>query len=736
MYRFLIYLVLVFSSTVAPPAIAVTYTLSGNIAAVGAYLGPGTANLVTAGSTVVGGTVQTDSDAPGYSVVGGNVTMQGTVTLGSLGFDLSMDLAEGEPSDAGVIFNSGTVCVSAMGASDCAFGLLTIGGPGAGDPPSVDYTSNGRFLGGSTTGIRLTGGAGGASFSVAQPGGVTPVLGSTPADWAKAVGFLSIFGFDTGIFLQGDLAFTRQAPSSQPNLVVVQLDDLSVDVMQTLLDGGWLPNIRTHLVEAGVSFDNSFVSTPEGTPSRATLLTGQYAHNHRVLSNQIPYALAGGIAWQGWLPGEGQAGRESSTIATWLQAAGYRTGFVGKYLNGYGEQAPVGVTEPATYIPAGWTHWSGLLGQSAYRLYDYYLNENGAVLHFGTSEADYQTDVLAARAAGFVGDAGPEPFFLLLTPPAPRIEIVDPLAFLTGNEAHRELGLGVRPAPRHAYLSDGDITNGEMPELLLKPSFNAADVSAKPACPRPLPPAAPALTSDPACVAENPVLDAAGIALLSTQYKSVLASMLAVDDLIGAVVDELIAVGKLDDTVIVLTADSGRFFGEHRLLTERLPYEEAIRVPLVIRVPGGFAGVRSDAVVLNNDLAPTLVALAGVTPPYTPDGVSLLPLLQEQPGSAWPGRLGFLVEHWYMPSLLKSDSPTYLAWRRLQPQGLDFSYIATRADPGNADAVTAHEFYEMSGDPFQLSPIKLPEAVEADVDLRLRVFEGCAGIQCTDFEAR
>lgn len=722
-------------STAAVPAAAATYYLSGSTGSAGAYLGPGSANLITAGSVLVGGTIETDSDAAGYSVVGGDVTMQGAVTLGSLGFDLSMQLADGEPSDAGVIFNSGTVCVSAMGASDCSFGLLTVGGPGVNDPAVLDYTSAGSFLGVNITGIRLTGGAGGPSFAVTQPGGVTPTLGPDPADWAKAVGFLSIFGFDVGVYLEGELTLSQQAPSTQPNLIVLQLDDVSVDMMQTLLDGGWLPNIRAQLIDAGVSFDNSFVTNPEGTPSRATLLTGQYAHNHKVFTNQLPYSLAGGIAWSGWLPADGQLGREASTVAAWLQDAGYRTGFVGKYLSGYGEQAPAGVANPATYIPAGWTHWNGLLGQSAYRMYDYYMNDNGAVVHYGNSEADYQTDVLAARAVSFVGDAQADPFFLLVAPLSPRIEVVDALAYLTGNQALRELTLSARPAPRHAHLSDGDAGNGEMPALLMKPSFNAADVSSKPGCPRALPPIEPALVSDPACVAENPLMTAADIALLSSQYKSVLASMLAVDDLVGALFDELTAAGKLDNTAIVLTADSGRFFGEHRLLTERLAYEEAIRVPLVIRAPGGRSGARSTAVVLNNDIAPTLAALAGVSPPYTPDGASLLPLVQEVPDSTWIGRLGFLVEHWYVPSLLKFDAPTYLAWRQWEPQGLDFTYIATHAAAGGSTLpATDHEFYEMSGDPHQLSPIALPPELEADIDLRLRVFEGCAGATCTEFE--
>jgi N-acetylglucosamine-6-sulfatase len=726
-------------SSMALPAIATTYYLSGTTNAVGSYLGANSDNLVISGNVTLGGTVETDSDSAGYSIVGGDVTLQGAVELLAVGFplDLTMDLADGDASDSGVVFSSGTVCVSGRGSSNCSFALLTVGGPGANDPATLDFTADGSFLGVNITGLRLNGGGGGSSFTVALPGGVTPILGADPADWEKAIGGLTIIGFNAGIFLDGNLTLSQEAPpSAQPNLIVFQLDGMSLGVMQTLLDGGWLPNIRSHLVDAGVSFDNSFVTNPEETPSRATLLTGQYAHNHKVYSNQAPYSLAGGITWAGWLPEGGQPGREGSTVAAWLQDAGYRTGFVGKYLNGYGEQAPAEVTDPRTYIPAGWTHWNGLLGQSANQMYDYSMNDNGSVVNYGDAETEYQTDVLAARAVSFVGDAHTAPFFLLVAPLAPRVEVVDALAYLTGNQPLQDLLLSVRPAPRHAHLSDGDAGNGEMPALLMKPSFNAADVSSKPTCPRELPPIEPAFVSDPACVAENPIMSAADMALLSGQYKSVLASMLAFDDLVGAVFEELAASGKLDSTAIILTADGGRFFGEHRLLTEPLAYEEAIRVPLIIRVPDGRSGARSTRVVLNNDIAPTLAELAGVTPPYTPDGVSILPLVQTAPESIWPGRRGFLIEHWYVPSLLKFDAPTYLAWRRWESQGPNFTYIATRAAPGDSASVTDHEFYEMSGDPFQLSPLELPAEVEADVDLRLRVFEGCAGVSCTEFEAR
>ncbi len=714
---------------------ATFYELSGTFTTVGAYDVVGVDNFVQSGRVQIGGIIETDSDAPGYSVLGGDVTWVGEFDVIVTGFEVSLDfnLGDGEASDDGVVFHSGEVCVSFTPASDCSLGIFTVG-PG-GFFTSLDFTSNATFLGGPIAGVQLTGGAGGASFTVAQPGGVTPVLGNDPADWALAVGFFSVLGFDTGIFLEGDLAFTETEPPPLTNLLVIQLDDVSVDSFNTLLDGGWLPNISTYLVDAGVTFDNSFVSSPQDTPSRATLLRGQYAHNHGAFSDQTPRPLEGGITWAGWLPDTGAAGREDSTIATWLQDEGYRTGFIGKYLTGYGIDAPPGVADPTTYIPAGWDSWQGLIGRSANRMYDYYINNNGAFQYYGNSETEYQTDVLAGQAADFVAAADEAPFFLLVAPGAAGIEILDEVAFVTGNDPLAPLALGIRPAARHLHLADGDAGNGEVPALVPGPAFNPADLAGKPACPRALPPVAPALVSDPSCVADAPLLSAPDVALLSDQYRATLASLIAVDDLVGEVFAALLAAGKVDNTAVILTADNGRMFGEHRQFGDRLAYEESIRVPLVIRIPGGRAGVSDDAMVVNTDIAPTLAALAAVEPPFETDGASLLPLLEQAPLEAWPNRQHMLVEHWFVPSLLKFNAPTYLAWRGMMDGGPDFTYIATRAAPQDFDIeVTFREFYDHASDPEQLHNVALPAETADFFDLLLRVFEGCAGAGCRDIE--
>lgn len=724
-----------FVSVFSGHGVAATYQVAGTFTSIGSYVGAGQPNLVTGGTMTVEGTVQTDTTEPGYAILGGDLSLHGDFDVTALGFDvvLTLTLSDSVVSDAGIVFNAGTVCVGFSRASGCDIGSFAIGVDGF---PSVDFSSNNFFLGVPITGFRLTGGAGGPSFTVSQPGGVTAELGPDGADWEKAVGFVSVpvvVTVNAGLFVEGDLSFTE---IEQPNLVVVQVDDLSVDAFQVLLDGGWLPNIATHLVAPGVSFENSFVTTPEGTPSRTTLLTGQYAHNHQVFSNLTPRPLDGGITWEGWLPNGAEAGTEGSTLATWLQSAGYRTGFVGKYLGGYGLQAPVGVADPAAHVPAGWDEWQGLIGSSANRMYDYYLSDNGTLVNFGVSEPDYQTDVLAAKATGFIEADDASPFLLVVTPGAPRVEILDALDFVTGNDPLKALGLGVRPAPRHAHLIDGSEANGEIPGLPgTKPSFNAADVAARASCPRDLPPVAPALITSPFCIAQAPLLAASDVDALSQQYKETLAAMLAVDDLVGDVIDSLNAAEQLDNTVIVFTSDNGRLYGEHRGFDSKLAYEESIRVPLIIRAPGARTGVSDSSLVLNNDLAPTLADYAGIEPGHTVDGISLLPLLDQAPQSAWGGREHFLIEHWYMRSLLKHDAPTYLAWRGKIGSGADFTYIATRAKPDDFDIeVTSREFYDLNADPFQQTPVVLPEATADYFDLLLRVFEGCAGTACRNYE--
>jgi arylsulfatase A-like enzyme len=176
-------------------------------------------------------------------------------------------------------------------------------------------------------------------------------------------------------------------------------------------------------------------------------------------------------------------------------------------------------------------------------------------------------------------------------------------------------------------------------------------------------------------------------------------------------------------------------WGEHRLFDRKVAYEESIRVPLVIRAPGGRAGVVEPALVINNDLAPTLAQLGGASTTHVPDGTSLVSLIAAAPATGWQAREHFLVEHWYLRGLLKHDAPTYLAWRGKIGGGPDFTYIGTRALPDDFDiTVSTREFYDLGTDPFQQFPVELPQDLGDYFDLLLRVFEGCAGDGCRAIE--
>jgi arylsulfatase A-like enzyme len=536
----------------------------------------------------------------------------------------------------------------------------------------------------------------------------------------------------SGLAVPASSSADAVSASARPNIVVVMTDDLGKDGFETLLQGGFLPAVKEHLVDKGVTFANSFVTNPECCPSRATFLTGLYAHNHRVFSNLSPDPGKAGIAWPGWLAHDGQPGREGNTLATWLHGAGYRTGFVGKYLNGYGDVAPPEVSDPRTYVPPGWDDWNALVGITTYSVFNFDLNENGTVVRYGDAEADYQTDVLAARAVDFVhrASAAPEPFFLFVGTSAPHVEVLDPLGVLNGT------GPGfrarIRPAPRHAHWIDGDQGNGELQVPAPKPSFNEADLTDKPSCPAAPPPPGIVYVTVPFCTAELPLIPEDLLPDADQLYKSMLASMLAVDDLVGDLVAELDAAGVLSNTVIVFTSDNGWLNGEHRALGKGVAYEESIRVPLVIRAPSGREGAQASAIALNNDLAPTLAQLAGVAPPYDPDGASLVPVLQNPATTGWHRR-AFLVERWFIPSFFRAEPPTYFALRRIH-SGLNYLYTSTWANP-RWPAATHHEFYNLLSDPYQLSSIPLPQASYDAVDNYLVAFRTCRGQACRDLES-
>ncbi|HKF94448.1 MAG TPA: sulfatase [Gammaproteobacteria bacterium] len=377
------------------------------------------------------------------------------------------------------------------------------------------------------------------------------------------------------VVLLGALVFS--APSglvaqtaTRPNIVVIMTDDQTLESLRVM------SKTRTLLGDEGTTFRNFYCSFPLCAPSRATFLTGQYAHNHGVLGNQAP---EGGYT----------ALNHNNTLAVWLQDAGYFTSHIGKYLNGYGRLTPT------TLVPPGWTDWQGLVDNSTYSSYNYTINDNGTLVTYGETEADYQTDVLTNRAVATIDEAMvQQPFFLSIATLAPHVEsAANPPS-------------GARPPPRYIGAFKNE-------PLYKPPSFNEANVSDKPAEIRRL-----------------PLLDASNIQQRTSRYRGELGALLAVDDLVERVVNELAATGVLNNTVVIFTSDNGLFHGEHRIRAGKSRvYEEASHVPLLIRGPGFPQGITAKQVVANIDLAPTIVDFAGADARREMDGRSLLALAQD-----------------------------------------------------------------------------------------------------------
>jgi N-acetylglucosamine-6-sulfatase len=315
-----------------------------------------------------------------------------------------------------------------------------------------------------------------------------------------------------------------------------------------------MPTVEEALASNGVTFANSFVVNPLCCPSRASLLTGRYSHSTGVYLNRPPHG--GFVSFD-----------DRQTIATVLHAAGYETGLFGKYLNDYGSRPG-----EAAYSAPGWDRWSVFLGGPRY--YDYRLAENGRIRKFAHRTSDYSTTVLAREAVQFVRSAR-RPFFLLLAPYAPHEPAIPPPTY----------------EDAFAHFS-----------WWKPPSFNERDLTDKPTYIRKLGP----LTKrqeDRAARFRREQLEAA----------------LAIDDSVRALLKTLEQRGLLESTFIVYTSDNGVAWGEHPLIAARklVPYEEPIRVPLVIRYdPLVHEQPSQDGhLVLNIDLAPTLAALAGLKMP-------------------------------------------------------------------------------------------------------------------------
>ena len=449
---------------------------------------------------------------------------------------------------------------------------------------------------------------------------------------------------------------------TRPNIIVIMTDDQ--DDMGSM---SIMTKTKSLLADKGVTFKNSFVDNAVCCPSRATFITGQYSHNHSILDIEPP------LGGYGKLHPTAQ-----NTLPVWLQQSGYHTALIGKYLNGYGTEIP------GTTVPPGWHFWNGLVDKSTYKYYNYTISENGTLHTYGNSLADYQTDVLAKKAADYISSRtdSSQPFFLWLTPMAPHIPISN------GS-----------PTPRY----EGLFSSLALPQA---PSFNESDVSDK-----------------PSFIQSRPLMSGATIDSIQTDFRLQRERLLAVDDMVKTVIDILEASGKLDNTVIIFTSDNGFFNGEHRLPTnKRLVYEESIRVPLVIRGPGIPNGETRTSLVSNVDLPATIIDFAkNVTPGRALDGKSLIPLLQN-PSTPW--RTTILLQG--LDRFPPANTPLLGTYQAVRTNSYKYAEHAT------VNGIEK-EFYDLKNDPYELtSAHNNPRyaSVISSLQSTLTGLKSCAGTTC------
>ena len=409
---------------------------------------------------------------------------------------------------------------------------------------------------------------------------------------------------------------------TRPNIIIIMTDDqpyYTIDKMPTLSE---------EITSKGIKFTNAYFTTPLCCPSRASILTGQYAHNHGVRSNQPP--LGGAAKF-----------KDGDTIATEFKNAGYKTAYIGKYLNYYKSLSPLG------YVPPGWEYWFSFLNIEVIQDYGYYYNlatsEQGFVDHNNT---EYGTSITTDKAVEFISQYPEYPFLLYVSYFSPHTPYL--------------------PEEKYSQsFSPGDLT--------YLPNFNEEDISDKPSWMMNYEPVNPAKAEE------------AKLALLR--------SLMSVDEGIGKILQELEKNNIRDNTVILFLTDNGISMGEHRLFKDkRFPYEENIKIPLLISYPKLITAPREEnRFVLNIDIAPTLYEIAGIPIPSSVDGESFLPLIL---GTAVKWRTFFLAEHWAEPAgsdpTPQQFSPTFNLIR-----DQNWKYI---------EYVTGEiELYDLDIDPYELN---------------------------------
>ena len=446
--------------------------------------------------------------------------------------------------------------------------------------------------------------------------------------WSRtAVSFVSL----ACVWLLAWPASAADEPAPRPNVVFVLMDDLRWD---DLAFAGH-PFAKTEHIDRiareGATFTQAFATTPLCSPSRASFLTGLYAHRHGIVDNVD----------------RSEASHRLNTFPKQLQAAGYETAFVGKWHMGVDDSPR-----------AGFDRWVSVKGQGVY--FDPTLNIDGREV----AASGYVTDIFNDHALEFARRERAKPFLLYLAHKAVHPDLTQ----LADGSIADPYDMRFEPAPRHARLYQ-DAVVPHRPNHLAPPLD-------KPALMRKidgLPPLGPETGTDDETVRDR------------------LRMLAAADEGVGRLYDALAANGQLDQTVFIFTSDHGYFYGEHGLsLERRLAYEEAARIPLLIRYPKLIAaGLRIEPFAQSIDLAPTVLDLCGVDPDEPMHGRSLVPLLR---GEERDWRTSILIEHASDKTFVRVAGMGYHAVRTPRHK-----YIHYR------DLKGMDELYDLELDPYELN---------------------------------
>jgi N-acetylglucosamine-6-sulfatase len=476
--------------------------------------------------------------------------------------------------------------------------------------------------------------------------------------WAVIAAVLAL----TGVVV-GQTSSTTAAPAkARPNVVFVLTDDLSWNLVP------YMPHLQS-MRRRGVTFSRYFVTDSLCCPSRSSIFTGRFPHNTKVFTNMPP---------DGGFQVFNQRREDRSTFATALSKRGYRTGFMGKYLNGYLPQTLL--------IPNGWREWYG--AGNAYANFNYNLNENGRLVHYGNQPSDYLTDVVAAKGSDFIDRAAAahRPFTLEIATFAPHSPFT--------------------PAPRDA----ADFPGLKAPR---GPAFNTAN------------------TNPPHWLAGRAPLPPAQIRRLNNAFRKRARAVQAVDDLLARIESTLAARGLAKNTYIVFSSDNGFHLGEHRLHQgKQTAFDTDIRVPLIVVGPGVPRGRTVGALAQNVDLRPTFSRLGRASVPSNVDGQSLVPWL----------RRGSRVKRWRQAVLIEHHGPDTRGADPDRQSDNPTSYEAIRLKSAvyveyvNGD----REYYNLSRDPNELHNTygRLSKRKGAGLHRTLKRLERCRGAKSCASAAR